>query len=43
MGVVSRRSREGIVGERNAHLGVLLRVEDGGDGDAEVGGRTPEI
>lgn len=27
----------------NEQLGILLRVEDGGDGDAEVGDGTKEI
>lgn len=34
-----RRQKAG----RNEQLGILLRVEDGGDGDAEVGDRTEEI
>lgn len=29
--------------EQDVHLGILLRVHDGGDGDAEVGGRAPEV
>lgn len=30
-------------GRGNEQLGILLRVEDGGDGDAEVGDGTKEI
>ncbi len=38
-GVVTLGGQSG----EDEHLGILLGVEDGGDGDAEVGDGTPEI